>query len=343
MPHRQAGALGWWQALDPPIYLISVLPGAAVLLLTRSAGQPALFIALATLAVILLQHAINVLNDVSDWRLGADAEKQASWARFHRLDLGKASAHGYTSLLGGGLLGLAVLVKANQLWILACAVPLVVLGYLYNSGPRPLSYTHLGEWVTGLCYGPGVFGCLWLLATGRFTAAVIPGSVAFFALAVALLLSHQPPQIETDRQAGKRTFAVRYGAPATRRTAQGLFVVFLVALGVAIRQTGLATASMTAFGLCSVLVAVFVLSRTPAPRRILPAATLVILVTAAVELTLAIKTPGWTRASSEPNTVRSPVFASSIQSAVNGARAKRQEWQVSPSGLAMLQASKMAS
>jgi 1,4-dihydroxy-2-naphthoate octaprenyltransferase len=288
MQRTRVPAVRWWQALDAPIYLISLLPGAAVWLLAGSGASSFAVIAPATLAVVLLQHAINVLNDVSDWRLGADDEKHHSWARYHDLNLPVAAAHGYASLLAGALLGIAVLLQAGKLWIVAFAAPLVLLGYLYNSGPRPLAYTHLGEWVTGLCYGPGVFGCLWLLATGQWSLITIAGSVAFFALAVALLLSHQPPQIATDRAAGKQSFAVRYGAHATRRTAQGLFVVFLLALGVAISQAGPASAATLAFGLCAVPAAGFVLWRHPSPRRILPAAMLVILVPLAVERALAL-------------------------------------------------------
>ena len=286
MPHTQAVSVRWWQALDPPIYLISVLPGAAVWLLTDTGGQLLVLVALATLAVILLQHAINVLNDVSDWRLGADVEKHNSWARFHRLNLRVAAAHGYASLLAGGLLGLALLIRADRLWILAVAAPLVLLGYLYNSGPRPLSYTHLGEWVTGLCYGPGVFGCLWLLASGQPSLAVLPGSLAFFALAVALLLSHQPPQIATDRQAGKHTFAVRYGVQATRRTSQGLFIVFLLAMIAAIWQADLAAASTFTGALCAGAAAGWLLWLQPTPRRILMGATAMILATLVVEMGL---------------------------------------------------------
>jgi 1,4-dihydroxy-2-naphthoate octaprenyltransferase len=268
----------WWQALDPPIYLVSVLPGAAAWLLVTATGPVAARLTLATLAVVLLQHAINVLNDVSDWRLGADSEKYTSWARFHHLDLRAATAHGYASLLAGGLLGLVVLVEARQLHILLFAAPLVLLGYLYNSGPRPLAYTHLGEWVTGLCYG-GVFGCLWLLAEGRPAGVLIPGSVAFCTLAVALLLSHQPPQIDTDRQAGKRSFAVRFGARRTRQAARGLFAVFLLAFALALWQANAGRTALLACGITALPGLLFVLRTEPAPKRILGSATLVILAT----------------------------------------------------------------
>jgi 1,4-dihydroxy-2-naphthoate octaprenyltransferase len=284
VPPTEVTSVNWWQALDPPIYLISVLPGAAVWLLAGGTGQVPVAVITATLAVILLQHAINVLNDVSDWRLGADAEKASSWARFHRLQLSRASTHGYASLLAGAALGLAVLLQTQQLRILWFAAPLVLLGYLYNSGPRPLSYTHLGEWVTGLCYGPGVFGSLWVLATGRPGGAMIPGSLAFFTLAVALLLSHQPPQIATDRQAGKLSFAVRFGAQRTRQAARLLYLAFLLSLAAAVWQADISrTATIT--GMATALgSALLTLPPTPSPRRILSGATAVIVITLLVEL-----------------------------------------------------------
>jgi hypothetical protein len=63
-PGERGGSSGW-QAIDLPIYLIPILPGAAVWMLTGVAGWELLEIATATLAVVLLQHAIYVLNDVN--------------------------------------------------------------------------------------------------------------------------------------------------------------------------------------------------------------------------------------------------------------------------------------
>jgi 1,4-dihydroxy-2-naphthoate octaprenyltransferase len=278
--HRDPGkdrGLRWWQALDPPIYLISILPGAAVCLLTGVQGRALIGVALATLAVVLLQHAINVLNDVSDWRLGADIEKRNSWVRFHGEIPRVAAAHGYASLALGALLGLAVLVATGKTWIAPAAAPLVLLGYLYNSGRRPLSYTHLGEWVTGLCYGPGVFGGLWLLAASRPLSVGAFGSLAFFALSVALLLSHQPPQIDTDRQAGKLSFAVRYGAQRTYLGAKLLFLVFLFSFGLALAQSTVTPAVHLAYATGAVIAGVLFARLQPAPRRLLPAASVLIL------------------------------------------------------------------
>jgi 1,4-dihydroxy-2-naphthoate octaprenyltransferase len=274
----------WWQALDPPIYLISILPGAAVWLLTGIQGRHLAEVGIATLAVVLLQHAINVLNDVSDWRLGADIDKRNSWVRFHDEIPRKAAIHGYTSLVLGALLGLAVLVAASRIWIAPAAAPLVLLGYLYNSGSRPLSYTHFGEWVTGLCYGPGVFGGLWLIVASQPVTVGIFGSIAFFALSVALLLSHQPPQIDTDRQAGKLSFAVRFGAQRTYLGAKLLFLLFLLAFGLALSISDSGMASHIVYDVSAVIAGLLLVRLQPAPRRLLPAASVVILGTLIVAL-----------------------------------------------------------
>ena len=227
-----AGGTSVWMALNPAIYLVSLLPAAGVFVLSPGDFWWTGLIA-ATVAVVLLQHAINLFNDVADWQLGADTEKHDSWIRAHQGNIRVARLHGMLSATAGIILGVATLVTAGKVWILLIASPMVVLGYLYNAGERPLSYTALGEWVTGLCYGPGVFGCLYLLVNDGLNLPAVIGMLTFAALAMALLLSHQPPQIETDRAAGKHSFAVRYGYKKTIRFAWGLYLLALGSFAVA--------------------------------------------------------------------------------------------------------------
>ena len=267
----------WRVALNPPIYLVSLLPGLGVPMLASGETLQWSALALATVAVILLQHAINLFNDAADWQLGADVEKYDSWVRVHHSRPTLAVWHGSFSLFAGGLLGLFVLWQQHQWSLLLIAAPLLLLGYLYNAGPRPLSYTHLGEWVTGICYGPGVFGCLWLVAGGPADLRLLAGSIAFAALAMALLLSHQPPQIETDRRAGKRSFAVRYGAVRTRQVAGGLFAVFMLTLGLGVLAGGRLWPSALLFALAAVF-ALRLRRSIPNPNRILLPASLYVLV-----------------------------------------------------------------
>lgn len=262
----------WHQALNPPIYLVSVLPGLGVPLVAQAPVENTGGLWLATFAVVLLQHAINLFNDAADWRLGADVEKHDSWVRVHGARPQAAVLHGALSLLAGGLLGLGLLWHQGQLWILSIALPMVALGYLYNAGSKPLSYTHLGEWVTGICYGPGVYGCLWLVSGLEPDAAMVAGMIAFAALAVALLLSHQPPQIATDRRAGKRSFAVRFGAARTVFTARLLFAVFLAAVTAVILTSALPGVALVQ-GLLALALLTSVARAAVNPKRILLAAT----------------------------------------------------------------------
>ena len=217
--------LRWWQALNPAIYLVSILPGIGVWLLVQPEGKAQVALLVATFAVVLAQHAINLLNDVADWKLGADVEKWDSWVRFHEQNLNIATHHGWLSFIASGLLGLTTLVWIEKLWILIIALPLVGLGYLYNSGQKQLSYSRSGEWVTAVCYG-GVFGCLWLVSSQKIGLNCVLGSIAFGSLAVALLLSHQPYQIETDSMVKKHTFAVRFGSKKTHQAVRILFFIF---------------------------------------------------------------------------------------------------------------------
>ncbi|NBT57551.1 hypothetical protein EBT16_02090, partial [bacterium] len=70
------------------------------------------------------------------------------------------------------------------------------------------------------------------------TLNLLAGSFAFGALAVAVLLSHQPPQVLTDFAAGKMSFAVRHGVDQTYRVARGLTIISLVLLASLFLKTG---------------------------------------------------------------------------------------------------------
>ncbi len=235
----QTPGLKWWQIFNPAIYLISILPAIAVVILAGNSPVWQLGLIFSTFAVVLLQHAINLFNDVSDWKLGADTEKMDSWVRLHNGNTRPVTIHALISFSLGGLIGLSVLIIGSKLWIVFIALPLIALGYLYNAGKTPLSYNWMGEWVTGLCYGPGVFGCLWFVAGLEYNLSALMGMLAFATLAVSLLLSHQPPQIETDRQVGKKSFAVRYGKQKTHQVSVFLFTValFLIGTGISINYS----------------------------------------------------------------------------------------------------------
>jgi 1,4-dihydroxy-2-naphthoate octaprenyltransferase len=241
---------------------------------------------LATFGVVLLQHAINVFNDLSDWRLGADTEKMDSWVRFHRLNLSTVAAHGAVSFVAGGLLGLYVLHSSGQYWILAIAIPLVILGYLYNSGSKPLSYSRAGEWVTASCYGPGVFGCLWLVSGQAFDSLYVLGSVAFAALSLSLLLSHQPPQIDTDRIAGKFSFAVRHGGDAAYQVARIMLVICNLCMLLGLYLSAASLSLQLFYLIVSVALVIVMFQLNPQPKIIMLGSSVAIIGTLILDVAI---------------------------------------------------------
>ena len=259
----------WWQIFNPAIYLISILPAIAVIVL---AGESPVWIPgliFSTLAVVLLQHAINLFNDVSDWKLGADTEKMDSWVRLHNGNTRPVTIHALISFFLGGIIGLSVLVVGDKLWIVIIALPLIGLGYLYNAGKSPLSYSWMGEWVTGICYGPCVFGCLWFVAGQALNLTAILGMLAFAALAVSLLLSHQPPQIETDRQAGKKSFCVRFGKQKTCQVSVLLFTTALLLISAGLSIYNSAPYLLATAFFLTIIFGTYLSKVGPNPKRVL--------------------------------------------------------------------------
>lgn len=261
--------LKWWQVFNPAIYLISILPAIAVIVLAGESPVWKQGLVFSTLAVVLLQHAINLFNDVSDWNLGADTEKMDSWVRLSNGDTRAVTIHALISFLIGGLIGLSVLIIGDSLWIVIIALPLIGLGYLYNAGESPLSYSWMGEWVTGVCYGPGVFGCLWFVAGLEFNLSALMGMLAFSALSMSLLLSHQPPQLETDRQVGKRSFCVRYGKQKTCQVSVWLFTVALFFIGAGLSINHTVSVFHYASFLLILIFSIYLSKVGPNPKRVL--------------------------------------------------------------------------
>ncbi len=224
--------LRWWQALNPAIYLISFLPLFSFLRFFSPADEIIIPLVFCDIGVIFLQHGINVLNDLTDWKRGADLEKYDSWVVYHKGQLEKVKVHGIMSLAVGTMIGLFVLWEIQKLELLLFALPLVLLGVLYNHEKNPLSYTRHSEWVTGLCYGPGVCGSLWYVSGVPFSPSIMIFLIAFTSLSVCVLLAHQPPQVLTDTLVGKRSYAVRNGVAKTKVVSKSLsYLALLCFLG----------------------------------------------------------------------------------------------------------------
>ncbi|WP_309102872.1 1,4-dihydroxy-2-naphthoate polyprenyltransferase [Microbacterium sp.] len=185
-------------------------------------------IALACLAVaLLLQIGVNFANDYSDGIRGTDA---------HRVGPARLTASGRvrprTVLLVGlvffalaAAVGLAIVVRTGQWWMLAVGAVCIVAAWFYTGGKRPYGYYGLGEVFVFVFFGlVATLGTTWVQVFALPQQAWL-GAVAAGLFACAVLLANNLRDIDQDRAVGKRTLSVLIG----RRATQVLYTLFVLA------------------------------------------------------------------------------------------------------------------
>lgn len=209
----------WWLAIRPRTLPAAVGPVLVGIGLAVGDGAFRLLPALAALAgALLLQIASNLANDYYDFVKGYDQPDRL----------------GPTRVALGGLISLQELRLGLLLVLALCAVlglylvyvggwPILILGVaamvaavIYSGGPFPLSVHGLGDLFVFLFFGlAAVVGTYYVQALAVTPAALL-AAIPPGALVTAILVVNNLRDIETDRQVGKRTLAVRLGPNGTR-------------------------------------------------------------------------------------------------------------------------------
>ena len=184
-------------------------------------------IALACLAVaVLLQIGVNFTNDYSDGIRGTDAQ---------RVGPARLTASGQvnprTVLLIGlsffglaALVGLAIVIRTGQWWMLAVGAVCIIAAWFYTGGKRPYGYFGLGEVFVFVFFGlVATLGTTWVQAFQLPQEAWL-GAVAAGLFACGVLLANNLRDIEQDRTVGKRTLTVLIG----KRLTQLIYTVFML-------------------------------------------------------------------------------------------------------------------
>lgn len=237
-PDRPAWIVRWFLALRPWGAVLSAFPVIwGTLLAVRLGGaefKPALFIG-ALAAMLLIHHASNLINDVSDYRRGIDHEVQPSsgglvrgWCRERdvlNLGIGMLSA--------GALIGLWLVVLTGWKVLLLGYVG-VLSAYLYSFGPYPLKHHALGDAVIFLNFGLlGALGA-WVVQTGDWSWTPMIWGVPFSLLVVAVLHANNWKDMAEDRSIGVRTVANVLGSRRAGRYYEALVLAaFLWLIGLA--------------------------------------------------------------------------------------------------------------
>lgn len=182
--------------------------------------------AAALWGALLIQVGTNFANDYFDYVKGADTEErigptratQAGWVTPGAMR--RAMVLAFTLSLPAG----AWLI-ARAGWPLAVVGVLsIASGVLYTGGPRPLGYLGLGDLFVLVFFGPVAVGGTYFVQALTLPGHVLVAGLAPGLLATALLVVNNLRDMDTDRAAGKRTLAVRFGETFARLEYTGAVV-----------------------------------------------------------------------------------------------------------------------
>jgi 1,4-dihydroxy-2-naphthoate octaprenyltransferase len=217
---RPSGARIWLLAARPatlPAAVVPVFVGTAAALHGGQPMRPGPFVA-ALLAALLIQIGTNLANDVFDFRRGADTPDRLGPLRVTQSGL---VSQRQVLLATNVTFALAILVGLYLVlvggWpILVIGVLAILAGPAYTGGPWPYGYHSLGDLFVFVFFGVlGVIGSAYL-QTLAVTPLAIWAAIPTGCLVTAILVVNNLRDVDTDRQVGKITLAVRLGRQATR-------------------------------------------------------------------------------------------------------------------------------
>jgi 1,4-dihydroxy-2-naphthoate polyprenyltransferase len=220
----------WWMGARPRTLVAAVVPvtvGAAW------AGRGGISIPRSLLALIVavaFQVGVNYANDYFDGVRGVDTAARMGPRRLVASGLAppRAVATAAIVMVAVALIAGLVLSLLTTPWLIVAGAASALGLFLYSGGPKPYASVGLGEISVFLFFGLVATSGTAYVQQDRIDASVLWLAVPVGLLACALLMANNLRDIPTDTLAGKRTLAVRLGAPRSRGLLMATVVIALV-------------------------------------------------------------------------------------------------------------------
>jgi 1,4-dihydroxy-2-naphthoate octaprenyltransferase len=193
---------------------------------------------LALVVALALQIGTNYVNDYADGVRGTD-EVRVGPVRLVAGKLATVRQVKLAALTSFGIAGIAGLVLAIRVsyWFIPIGLLCGVAGWAYTGGKHPYGYLGLGELLVFVFFGlVATAGSAYVQHIPFSHGSTFPWAFAVWVsvpvglLSTALLQANNLRDVETDKETGKKTVAVRLG----RTRAGYLYVATLVATGASI-------------------------------------------------------------------------------------------------------------
>ncbi len=216
---KATGLARWWIAIRPATLSAAVVPVVVGSAVAAGAGHLRFLPAFAALAgALLIQIGTNLANDVDDFERGADTASRRGPTRVTQSGLIAAKqvrAAAWVAFGGAALIGLYLVADAG--WPIAVlGAAAIASGWAYAGGPWPLGYHGLGEVFVFAFFGVAAVAGTAYVQAQALSSLALAASLPVGALATAILVVNNTRDADTDRVAGKRTLAVRFGTRAAR-------------------------------------------------------------------------------------------------------------------------------
>lgn len=223
----------WIMAARPATLPAAVGP---VLIGASSAWRDGEFALLPFVVVLFcalaIQVGVNYANDLADAEKGADTEARIGPVR--AVSAGMITAgdmrRGIAITFGVAALGGIYLIWYAGWPIFVIGVVSIIAALGYTNGPIPYGYYGLGELFVFIFFGLVATAGTRYVFSPSVPSAVWTGGVVMGLLAAAILEANNVRDIDTDREAGKRTLAVMLG----RERARTLYVATVISAFVVI-------------------------------------------------------------------------------------------------------------
>ena len=201
-------------AIRPKTLSVSIAPvlvGSSVALRDENFNIDIFLLTL--FSALFIQIGTNFANDVYDYIKGADNINRIGPTRAVQAELISVQNMKKLTFLTFSLAiicGIPLVIKGG-IPILIIGLLSIVSGYAYTAGPYPLGYNGWGDLFVFCFFVPLAVCGTFFLQTQIVSIESIISGLIFGCLSVTLLCINNIRDIETDREAGKRTLAVRLG------------------------------------------------------------------------------------------------------------------------------------
>jgi len=179
---------------------------------------------LALLVSLSLQISVNFANDYSDGIRGTDNNRIGP-IRLVGSGLASAKSVKQAMLISFAIAAISGLILALQTsyWLILVGAIAILAAWGYTGGKNPYGYIGFGEVSVFIFFGLVATVGSYYVQSSEVTARAFLLSIPIGALACAILVMNNLRDLPLDKEAGKRTLAVRIGDAKTR-----YFYVFLL-------------------------------------------------------------------------------------------------------------------